>query len=135
MDKIRSLNIKKKIIFLLDENRKLDLIKYNKSLQNKINLSLINYKLFNNRYVIYGDNEISKEYNINEKLIYEGLYSKGKRNGKGKEYNLDGKIIFEGEYLNGKRWNGKGYFEQEICEIKNGKGFMKEYINNKKLSY
>ena len=49
-----------------------------------------------------------KEYNdYNYKLIFEGEYLNGERNGKGKEY-YDGKLIFEGEYLNGKRWNGKG---------------------------
>ena len=36
--------------------------------------------------------------------------------------------MFEGEYLNGKKWNGKGYNEnQNIYELKNGKGFIKEY--------
>ena len=67
-----------------------------------------------------------KEYDYNGKLIFEGEYLNGKRNGKGKGYNKDGKLeyeikngkgfiteynewdkIFEGEYLNGIR-NGKG---------------------------
>ena len=47
-----------------------------------------------------------KEYDYDGKLIYEGEYLNGERNGKGKEY-FRGKLIFEGEYLNGKR-NGKG---------------------------
>ena len=54
----------------------------------------------------------------------------GKRNGKGKEYNNNnnGYLIFEGEYLNGKKWNGKGYYDNNILyEIKNGKGYIKEY--------
>ena len=43
------------------------------------------------------------------KLIFEGEYLNGKKNGKGKEYNdYNGKLVFEGEYLNGVRWNGKG---------------------------
>ena len=29
------------------------------------------------------------------------------KNGKGKEYNEDGKLIYDGEYLNGEK-NGKG---------------------------
>ena len=38
------------------------------------------------------------------KLIFEGDYLNGERNGFGKEYSsLDGKLIFEGEYANGKR--------------------------------
>ena len=47
-----------------------------------------------------------KEFDNNFKLLFEGEYYFGRRNGKGKEYNC-GKLIFEGEYLNGKR-NGKG---------------------------
>ena len=30
------------------------------------------------------------------------------KKGKGKEFNYDDKFIYEGEYLNGKRWNGEG---------------------------
>ena len=52
-------------------------------------------------------NGIGKEYIlVTNKVIFEGEYVNGKRNGKGKEYNY-GRIIFEGEYLYGKR-NGKG---------------------------
>ena len=134
MDKIKSFYINKKIFFLLYEKRKLSLFKYNKNLQNKFNINLINYKLFSDRIVIHGEDGISKEYNNNEQLIYEGQYSKGKRNGKGKEYSGE-EIIFEGEYLNGKRWNGKGYFNQKIYEIKDGKGTMKEYIKNSNLIF
>ena len=43
-----------------------------------------------------------KEY-FNDKLIYEGEYLKGKRNGYGKAYNFYGELTFEGEYLNGER--------------------------------
>ena len=134
MDKIKSFYINKKIFFLLYEKRKLSLFKYNKNLQNKFNINLINYKLFSDRIVIGGEDGISKEYNNNKQLIYEGEYSKGKRNGKGKEYSGE-TIIFEGEYLNGKRWNEKGYFNQKIYEIKDGKGTMKEYIKNSNLIF
>ena len=51
--------------------------------------------------------EKEKNININGKLIFQGKYLKGKRNGKGKEYDDYGALIFEGEYLKGKRWNGK----------------------------
>ena len=47
-----------------------------------------------------------KEYQYNNKLLYEGQYLNGKRNGYGKEYCFD-KLLFEGQYLNGKR-NGYG---------------------------
>ena len=44
-----------------------------------------------------------------------------------------GKIKFEGEYLNYKKWNGKGYDYNGKCvyEIKDGKGYVKEYDNGK----
>ena len=47
---------------------------------------------------IYGK---GKEYN-NSKLIFEGEYLNGKRNGKGKEYDYTGKLIFEGKYFDGR---------------------------------
>ena len=43
-----------------------------------------------------------KEYNFG-KLIFEGEYLNGKKNGKGKEYDFMGNLIFEGEYLNGNK--------------------------------
>ena len=44
---------------------------------------------------------IIKEY-YNGKLIYEGEYSKGKRNGIGKEFDfLTGKLKYEGKFING----------------------------------
>ena len=43
-----------------------------------------------------------KEFSF-DKLIFEGEYSSGKRNGFGKEYYYNGNIYFEGEYLDGKR--------------------------------
>ena len=64
--------------------KKLDIIFYNKKLQNIIGINLDDYK------------KIS------------GKIFKGERNGKGKEYgSIDIFPIFEGKYLNGKR-NGKG---------------------------
>ena len=48
-----------------------------------------------------------KYYNKDDKLLFEGEYLNGERNGMGKEYDSDGKLEFEGEYLKGKR-NGKG---------------------------
>ena len=50
-----------------------------------------------------------KEYD-RSKLIFEGKYINGIRNGKGKRYNSDGIIIFEGEYLNGKEFRIKLFF-------------------------
>ena len=112
----------------IKEVKKLKIVKYNKSLQNALNLKLINYKYFTGRYIIYGPNGEGKEYNTgDDNLVFEGEYLKGERNGKGKEYNDKGKLEFEGEYLNGKKLKGKEYHE-------NGKiAFEGEYLNGKKL--
>ena len=65
-------------------------------------------------------------------MIFEGEYLNGEINGKGKEYYYNGELEFEGEYLNGKKWNGKGYFQDNIIyEIKNGNCFIKEYDDYK----
>ena len=67
-----------------------------------------------------------KEYDYNGKLIFEGEYLNGKRNGKAKEYWF-GKLIFEGEYLNGKR-NGKGKEYNFNDQLQ----FEVEYLNGKR---
>ena len=78
-----------KIIFsIIDEKIKLGLVKYNKRLQNKIEIRLLNYKLFSKRYIIYETNGKGKEYFYNDKLIFEGEYKIGLKNGDGKEFFL-----------------------------------------------
>ena len=60
----------------------------------------------------------------------EDKYLNESINGKIKLYDIDtGKLKFEGEYLNGKKWEGKIYysFNNEVSEIKNGKGKIKIY--------
>ena len=149
---IKSSYIIKKIYSLLNERRKLEIIKYSKNIQNKLNINLINYRLLSGKKLIGNKNGICKLYNYNDNLLFEGEYLNGKKHGKGKEYNKYGDILFEGEYLNGKKWNGKGYFvntkkydtgnnkyrieDQKVYEkdnsifyyeIKDGKGFMVDY--------
>ena len=121
----------------MDEKQKLELIRYNKSLQENINISLINYKIFSGRYIIYGKNGKGKEYNYDDKLLFEGEYLNGKRNGKGKEYYSEGELKFEGEYLNGKRWYGivYNYEGKRIHSIVNGDGYFNEYNKKGKLIY
>jgi len=90
---------------------------------------ILEYKYLN------GKIENVKEYNNSFRLIYEGEYLKGRRNGKGKEYDEEERLIFEGEFLNGKRWKGKEYkynFSGILtleCEKLNGErnGKGKEY--------
>ena len=103
----KSIYFIKRLFTFVDEKNKLDIIKYNKNMQNILDISLINYKTFSGRYILYGKNGKGKEYNYDDKLLFDGEYLNGRRNGKGKEYNEYGKLIFEGEYLNGQR-NGKG---------------------------
>ena len=71
------------------------------------------------------------------RIIFFGEYLNGER-WKGKEYDNDynPKVKFDGEWFQGKWWNGKGYDANGniIFELKNGKGFVKEYyILSKKI--
>ena len=114
LENIRSPIILKKIFNNVDDGVKLKIILYNKRIQKILNISLLNYKLYSGRYLIPEENGKVKEYSsYNNKLLFEGEYSNGKRNGKGKVYS-NGELIYEGEYKNGKQ-NGKG----------------KRYMNNK----
>ena len=107
-EKLKNTFFLKKLFFSLNERRKLKLIKYNKNIQKDLDIGLINYIYFTKKYIIYEAKGKGEEYNsYNNKLVYEGEYLNGERNGKGKEYNYNGELIYEGEYLKGKR-NGKG---------------------------
>ena len=83
----------------VNEEQKFKIMKYNKNLQKSINISIINYKLFLGKYIIYESNGIGKEYKgTDDTLLFEGEYLHGERHGKGKEYYSDGNLLFEGEY-------------------------------------
>ena len=123
-----------KIIFsFVDEQKKLEIIKYNRNLQKQVDININNYKIFCGKYIVIETK--GKEYNIfNNELVFKGAYLNGKRNGKGIEYNSNtGKIIFEGEFISNKKWSGKGYNEKNEIEyeIKDGTGKVKEYFNDK----
>lgn len=45
----------------------------------------------------------------NDKIVFEGEMTKGKRNGKGKYYNQDGQLVYEGDFKNDNP-NGTGKF-------------------------
>ena len=55
----------------------------------------------------------------------------------GKEYYAhSNKIKFEGEFKNDLKWIGKGYDNNNIIyELKNGKGYVKEYNKNVDLEF
>ena len=137
LEKIKSRFITKIIFAYINEEIKLKLVKYNKTIQNLLDIKLINYKIFSGKYTIYEKEGKRKEYSyFNNKLLFEGTYSNGKRNGKGKEYTKDGDLIFEGEYSNGKRWTGTIYFDNgQKYELVNGKGIIKEYYEFKNVIF
>ena len=110
----------------LVEKQKLELMKYNKSLQENLNISLINYKFLSRKYIEYESNGKGKEYDFKGFLLFEGEYLNKKRNGKGKEY-WHGYLLFEGEYLNGLR-NGKGKEYDNYGRLR----FEGEYLNGKR---
>ena len=104
---VKSKYIINKIFSLLTENDFLTVIKYNKSLQEFLGITLEKYKEISGKIKIGGKNGYNRIYELYKmNLIYEGEYLNGKRNGQGIEY-VEGKLKFEGEYLNGFRV-GKG---------------------------
>ena len=145
---IKSSYFIKFLFSLVDEKVKLKIIKYNISLQTELEISFFNYPIFSGRKIIVETDGKGKEIQLKDKrLIFEGEYLNGKRNGKGKEYakkkylmfgmfsnlfrDIEGKdnnyVKFEGEYLNGKR-NGKGKEYDENGELL----YEGEYLNGKR---
>ena len=138
MENIKSKFIIKIILSYLDFKSKLEIIKYNKRIQNIININIYNYKILSGKYIEYIENKNIRRYDTyTEQLIFEGEYFNDKSELKGKEFGLYNKLIFEGEYLKGKKngkgkeyyWNGVLKYEGEYLNGKrNGKG--KEYDRN-----
>ena len=123
------------IFSLTEDKRRLEIIIYNKELQDKLNININHYKGLSQKKLIIDNNGIGKIYDIfSEEKYFEGEYLNKKKNGKGIEFKF-GRKIYEGEYKNGKR-NGFGRLYNEIYEkpshegeFKDGKknGFGKEY--------
>ena len=137
--KIRAPLILKKIFNNINTKRKLIINVYNKELQKKLGLDIIDFWIFSGRYKVKKYDETIIYNSLNNIILFEGKYENNKKNGKGKEYKEykgEVKLIFEGEYLDGKKWEGK-YFEYDedsgklIFECKYLKGIMngeaKEY--------
>ena len=128
LENINSIYILNKILSYLTDSDKLEIIRYNKNLQEKIGISINHYMKESGKYIIGKRNGIAKEYGLNTNLLlFEGEYLNGKRNGHGKEYynSINNWLKFEGEYLNGKKIKGKGYsykyFNQEVFILNEGK--------------
>ena len=97
------------IFSFVEEKVKLNLIHYNKKLQNIIKVDLVYYKRIGGIKIILENNNKGKEIMLGSDVtLYEGEFLNGKRNGQGKLFDEEfGKLIYEGEFLNGK-FNGKG---------------------------
>ena len=131
LENIKSLYLSKLIFSFTQEKLKFKLIKYNKILQKKININIINYKLLSGKYTIFKKKGIGKTYNFSDnKLVFEGEYLNGEKNGKIKEYDEQNYLVFEGEYKNGLK-NGK--VKEYYCN--NRKKFEGEYLNGLKNGY
>ena len=125
--RIKSNYIIKLIFSFVFESNKLKIIKYNKNLQNILNIDKSNYFLWFEKGLTldkYGNGEITALTFYN---IFEGKFKNGKKNGKGKEYNKwSDEPKFEGSYLNDKR-HGKGR-EYEYGFLR----FDGKYLNGKR---
>ena len=105
--KVKSSFVVRKIFMNIDIKRKIYSIIYNKKLQEKLNINLIDYRRLSGKYKIE-ENDKVKIYNSgNNKLIYEGHYLNGKKNGFGREYNEKGRLIYEGYFYDGKKYFSK----------------------------
>jgi len=133
----------KEIFSFLRKQKLLNLIIYNKHLQNTLNINIEDYKKISGKYKKGKKDGKVKIYKLNTNiLIFEGEYIKGEKNGKGIEYYDNGKLKFKGKYLNGKRigkgkeydYRGKLEFEGEYLNgERNGKG--KEYYDKDKIEF
>ena len=66
---IKSYYIMKKTFDLLSKNIYLDMIKYNKALQTKMQIQLDDYKKEGNKYKIGEKNGYGKEYKLNTNIL------------------------------------------------------------------
>ena len=133
MKNLKSKYIIKELFLFLEENKKLNIIKYSKKYQELFEINIDYYKDKSDKYIIGERNGKGKEYvKYLNKLLFEGEYLNGKRNGKGIEYDEYGHKKFEGLYFKGYLLEGKGYdFDGNIILNieKNGKGKEYYYFN------
>ena len=76
---LHSKNSLKTIFSYLRDNKKFDIIKYNKVFQNEYQITLEDYKKISGKYKINGINGEGKEYLIGSNILtFEGEYKNGK---------------------------------------------------------
>ena len=113
---IKSNYILKQIFSFLENRLFMEIIRNNKKMQKKLEISLENYENLcqviiekKRDYVSFKD-DIYRAYTKDKQyVIFEGKYLHGKKNGYGTEFYLNKKKKFKGEYLNGIKINGIGY--------------------------
>ena len=113
------------------------MIIYNKIFQKIFGVDIKNYKILSGKYstVKKNGNGKGRVYILKTKrLIFEGEFLNGKKNGKGKEFDEENHLIFYGEYLDGKFWNGIGKAKNDNnhSDSDNDDSLFFEYINGKK---
>ena len=134
--KVKSSYILDIILKFLSENKKLELISYNKKIQEKLKINIENFKNICQRQIIFETIGKAKEYLKNTNiLIFEGEYKNSKRNGKGCEYDFNKHLRIEGEYSNGKIINGKVYDIRDNMVLSLEKGKGKEYYDNGRVQF
>ena len=79
LEQIKSSFITKEIFAYISNERKLELIKYNKHMQKILDVNLLNYKIYSGKYLLIDKNGIGKEFDYEGNLIFEGQYLKGKK--------------------------------------------------------
>jgi antitoxin component YwqK of YwqJK toxin-antitoxin module len=126
---VKSKFILKQVFDHINIRKKLNIIIHNKELRSILEYNINDYKKLSAKEIIIEKNGKGKEYIIDKNiLIFEGEYSKGKRNGKGNEYYINGQLKSEGTYLKGEK-NGKFkeyYFNGQLK-------FDGEYLNGNKI--
>ena len=134
--KIKSSIVLKKIFSLLWETKKLNLVFYNKELQNILFININDYKIMSNKYKIGDKNGLVKEYIKDTNIVaFGGVFKNGLKNGFGVEFYENKEIKFKGNYLNGKKICGHLFDKKgnETFFLEDGRG--KEYYNNKNLMF
>ena len=148
---IKSSYIIKKVLSFLNEKQKLNIIKYSNELQKICLVDILYYKKISGKYKIGEKNGKGKEFIIDtNRLIFEGEYINGKRNGNKRIYYNPHNYLFQknqsiifinyilysalGSQKVKKNFDGLLRFEGEYLEGKRiGKG--KEYYYDDKLEF
>ena len=128
LNKIKSKYILHNVLIHVNNIQKLNILRFNERIQNKLEINIIDYRRLSGKYQIIKDNELKIYNSYNNRILFEGQYSNENKNLNGKEYNEKGDILFEGEYYDGKKWNGT---EKEYDEDTNNLIFEYKYSNGK----